>query len=82
MPLSSFASLQARIASRLVVITCGVPIFGIGAATVAGYVGGLVRLYQWDPGAVGMAPNTGIAFVLTGLALSVIGSSNRIWRCS
>lgn len=77
-----YHALHARIASRLVVIACGVPTFGIGAATTLGYLLGLVRFYQWDAGAIGMAPNTGLAFVMTGLALSVLGASNRVWRCS
>lgn len=75
-------ALHARIWSRIVVIFCGVPTLGIGIATSLGYAVGIVRLYQWDAGAIGMAPNTGIAFVMTGLALSILGASNRVWRCS
>ena len=78
--MSTFARLQVRIASRLTVLTCGVSVGGIGGASMLGYLIGLSGLYQWTAGDVGMAVNTSIALALTGIGLSTLGSSDRVWR--
>ena len=80
--MSSMAQLHLRIASRLAVLSCGVGATGIGALALIGYAIGLIGLYQWTGNAVGMAPNTAVGFVLTGIGLSTVGSSNRVWRVS
>lgn len=77
-----YAALHARIASRLTVLGCGVSTAAIGTLTLFGYWLGVVGLYQWEPAAIGMAPNTAIAFVLSGVGLSIVGASNKVWRCS
>lgn len=78
----AYVALHARIAARLTVITCGMSVLGIGTTTLVGYGVGVVGLFQWSALAVGMAPNTALGFVMTGLGLTVLGSSNRVWRCS
>lgn len=79
--MTTYNALQARIASRLMVLVLGISVFGIGSATLIGYASGFVGLWQWTNNAVGMAPNTGVGFVLSGLSISVIAASNRVWRC-
>lgn len=80
--MTALGALHLRIASRLAVLASGVGVSAIGSLTLIGYALGVSGLYQWHPTVVGMAPNTAIAFVLTGLGLSTVGSSNRVWRCS
>ena len=82
MQLTPYAALHARIASRLTVLGCGVLTAGIGALTLAGYWVGVVWLYQWNPAAIGMAPNTALAFILSGVGLAIVGASNKVWRCT
>jgi len=82
MKLTPYAALHARIVSRLTVLTSGVSVFGIGTLTLVGYAMRVTGLYQWDPAAVGMAPNTAVGFILTGIGIAVLGSSDRVWRCS
>lgn len=77
-----YAALHARIASRLAVLACGVSVVAIGATTLLGYALSVTVLYQWDATAIGMAPNTAVGFVLSGLGIAMLGASNRVWRCS
>ena len=80
--LTSYVSLHLRIASRLTVLACGVSVIAIGCLTLIGYASGVVGLYQWEPAAIGMAPNTALGFLLSGIGIAVLGSSDRVWRCS
>ena len=81
MQLTPYGRLHARIASRLTVLSCGVSVSAIGLLTLIGYAVGMTGLYRWHEAAVGMAPNTAVGFVLSGCALAIVGSSNRVWRC-
>lgn len=65
--------------SRLIIAIAGIATMTIGTISVAGYVLGVPRLYGWLPDRTVMAFNTAIAFVVVGLALTLIGYSHRLW---
>lgn len=81
MRISPFAALQARIAARLTVQACGIIVISISAMALIGYAIDWTGLYQWNRAWVGMAPNTAVAFIVTGTALTTLGASNRVWKC-
>lgn len=73
-------SIQRRITMRLIVLGLGIVILLGGFATLLGYLLDLSRFYQWDSRAVGMAPNTGLLFMFTGLGFIVVANWNWLWR--
>lgn len=75
-------ALHVRIATRMTVLGCGIIVFAIGATTVLGYSLGVDSFSRWRPDDVAMAPNTALGFIFTGFALTVLATSNRIWRCN
>lgn len=55
----------------------GLAVFSLGLSTVIGHALDLTPLYKWGDNPIGMALNTGIAFVLTGAAICSLSCSRR-----
>ena len=57
----------------------GLVIFSLGLSTVTGYALRWTPLYRWDEG-TGMALNTGLTFMLTGLSITILASRSHNHR--
>ena len=55
------------------ITTLGLFIFGGGITGVIARLTGREQIFSWYPGDVGMAFETGIAFIMTGLAFFIAG---------
>lgn len=55
-----------------IIMILGTLIFGAGFTSCLGYIGDIEKLYRWGHD-VGMAKNTAVAFLLTGIAIYLIG---------
>lgn len=55
-------------------------VFFLGLATIIGYIIDFDRLYKWD-GGTGMALNTGLGFIFTGVCLSLLTSRSHVQIC-
>lgn len=73
--------LLSRVAARLIVQVCGLIVLSISSIALIGYGIEWTGLYQWSHTAVAMAPNTAVAFVATGMGITTLGASDRVWKC-
>ena len=73
------SAMRIQPTNTLVVLVCATSIIGISAVTRVGYALHFRPLYQCMPGEAAMSLNSAVSFILTGFALTVIGSSDRLW---
>lgn len=69
-----------RLGLRLWLLAVGAILIALGASTLLGYATAHTFLYQWDPRFVGMAPNTGVGFLICGAGFTLVALAERVWR--